>query len=166
MRYNQIRKIDIANGPGVRASIFVQGCSFCCKGCFNTETHDFKGGKEYTEETKETILKICENQHIAGLSILGGEPLHPKNIDEVTKLAKAFKERFPGKTLWLWSGYLYEDYIFDKPILKYVDVLIDGQFVEELKNLRLPYCGSENQRVIDVKKTKSTGKVVLYQQEV
>lgn len=166
MRYNQIRKIDIANGPGVRASIFVQGCSFRCKGCFNTETHDFNGGKEYTEETKETILKICENQHIAGLSILGGEPLHPKNIDEVTKLAKAFKERLPGKTLWLWSGYLYEDYIFDKPILKYVDVLIDGQFVEELKNLRLPYCGSENQRVIDVKKTKSTGKVVLYQQEV
>ena len=118
------------------------------------------------EETKEFILEMCANPNVAGLSILGGEPLNPKNIDEVTRLAKAFKERFPHKTIWLWSGYLYEDYIFDKAILKYIDVLVDGQFVEELKNLRIPYCGSENQRVIDVKKTKSTGKIVLYQQEV
>lgn len=162
MRYNSINKFDIVDGPGIRASIFVQGCPFRCKGCFNQETHDFKGGIEYTKETKETILNLCANPHIMGLSILGGEPLHPKNIDDVTKLAKAFKERFPEKTIWLWSGYLYEDYIYDKAILKYIDVLVDGQFVEELKNLRLPYCGSENQRVIDIKKTKEAGHVVLY----
>ena len=154
--------MDIANGPGVRATIFVQGCHFRCKGCFNQETHDFKGGHEYTEETKETILQLCANPHIAGLSILGGEPLHPKNIAEITELAKAFKERFPDKTIWVWSGFLYEDYIFDKTILEYIDVLIDGQFVEDLRNLRLPYCGSENQRVIDINKTREAGKVVLY----
>lgn len=166
MRYHAINKFDIADGPGIRVSVFVQGCHFRCKGCFNKETHDFKGGEKYTEETKEFILEMCANPNVAGLSILGGEPLNPKNIDDVTRLAKAFKERFPHKTIWLWSGYLYEDYIFDKAILKYIDVLVDGQFVEELKNLRIPYCGSENQRVIDVKKTKSTGKIVLYQQEV
>lgn len=164
MRYNSINKFDIGDGPGIRVSIFVQGCAFRCKGCFNSETHDFKGGQKYTEETKEFILKLCENPNIAGLSILGGEPLHPNNIDEVTKLAKAFKDRFPKKTIWLWSGYLYEDYIFDKAILKHIDILIDGQFVEVLKNLSLPYRGSENQRVIDVKKTKETGKIVLFKQ--
>lgn len=157
MHYSAINKFDIANGPGFRISLFVQGCTFHCKGCFNPETHNFSDGKEYTEETKEQILALCANPHIAGLSILGGEPLHPKNIEEVTQLAKAFKERFPNKTIWLWSGYVYESYIKDKEITQYVDVLVDGQFVEELKNLQLPYRGSGNQRVIDINKTKETG---------
>ena len=162
MRYSSIRKMDISNGPDIRASIFVQGCTFNCKGCFNPDTHDFNGGKEYTEETKEAVLQLCENKMVKGLSILGGEPLHPNNIEEVTKLAKAFKERFPDKNLWVWSGFLYETYVHDKEIARYIDVLVDGQFVLELKDLRLPYCGSSNQRVIDVKKTRETGSIVLY----
>ena len=101
MRYNKIRKMDISNGPGVRVSLFVQGCTFNCKGCFNQETHDFDGGKEFTYDTIEHILKLCENDNVEGLSILGGEPLHPKNIEGTTKLAKAFKEKMPNKTLWI-----------------------------------------------------------------
>ena len=97
MRYNKIRKMDISNGPGVRVSIFVQGCTFNCKNCFNPETHDFNGGKEFTDEVLEHILDLCDNENVEGLSILGGEPMHPKNIEDVTKLAKKFKERFPEK---------------------------------------------------------------------
>ena len=102
MRYNKIRKMDIADGPGVRVSIFMQGCSFNCKNCFNPETHNFNGGQEFNDKTIETILKLCENDYIEGLSILGGEPLHPLNIEGSTKLAKAFKQAYPQKNLWVW----------------------------------------------------------------
>ena len=98
-RYNKIRKMDISNGPGVRVSVFMQGCTFNCKNCFNPETHDFNGGKEFTDDTINEILNLCNNSYIAGLSILGGEPLHNKNIDASTKLAKAFKEKYPDKSL-------------------------------------------------------------------
>ena len=165
MRYNKIRKMDISNGPGVRVSIFMQGCAFKCKNCFNPETHDFNGGKEFTDAKIARVLELCEKEYIVGLSILGGEPLHPNNIEGTTKLAKAFKEKFPHKTLWIWSGYLYDKDLKDKEILKYIDVLVDGQYVEKLHNPTLKYCGSENQRVIDVPKSLKAKKIVLYEQE-
>ena len=161
MRYNKIRKMDIADGPGVRVSIFLQGCTFNCKNCFNPETHDFKGGQEFTDETIEEVLNLCDKEFITGLSILGGEPMHPLNIKGTIKLAKAFKERYPEKTIWSWSGFLIDN-IVDKEILNYLDVLVHGQYVDELHNPTLKWCGSENQRVIDVKKTLKKGEVVLY----
>lgn len=161
MRYNKVRKMDIANGPGVRVSIFMQGCSFNCKNCFNPETHDFAGGKPFTDKIISEILELCEQDYIEGLSILGGEPMHPKNIDGTLKLAKAFKEKFPNKTVWVWSGFLFED-LKEKEALKYIDVLVDGQFVEELKNPKLEWKGSSNQRVIDVQKSLKKNKIVLF----
>lgn len=159
-RYNKIRKMDISNGPGVRVSVFMQGCTFNCKNCFNPETHDFNGGKEFTDDTINEILNLCNNGYIAGLSILGGEPLHNKNIDASTKLAKAFKEKYPDKTIWIWTGFNFEDYVMDKEITKYADFIVDGQFEEDKKNPKLLYSGSSNQRVINVKKTMKKGKVV------
>ena len=162
MRYNKIRKMDISNGPGVRVSIFFQGCDFHCKGCFNTETWDFNGGKEFNDEVINHILDLCNNEVISGLSILGGEPLNPKNIEGTTLLAKIFKEHYPNKTIWLWSGYFFDDYVKDKEIVNYIDVLIDGQFKIELSSPLLKYKGSSNQRVIDVKKSLKKNKIVLY----
>ena len=161
MRYNKIRKMDISNGPGVRVSIFMQGCVFNCKNCFNPETHDFNGGKEFSDKTIEMILNLCNKDYIVGLSILGGEPMHPKNIEGTTKLAKAFKEKFPDKTIWVWTGFLFEN-VINKDIFKYIDVLVDGRFEEEHKDIRLKYCGSTNQRVIDVKQSIEQNKIVLY----
>ena len=162
MRYNKIRKMDISNGEGIRVSIFMQGCTFNCKNCFNPETHDFKGGKKFTDETIEKVLELCDNEHIAGLSILGGEPMHPDNIDGTTLLAKRFKEKFPNKNIWAWTGFKFEDYLKDKEVLKYIDVLIDGQYVDELRDPTLKWRGSSNQRVIDVQKSLKAGKVVEY----
>lgn len=160
MRYNKIRKMDISNGQGVRVSIFMQGCVFNCKNCFNPETHDFNGGKEFTDETIKKILELCSQDYIEGLSILGGEPMHPKNIEGTTKLAKAFKEKFPNKTIWAWSGYLFEEYLKDKEVMQYIDVLVDGRFVDELRNPMLHFRGSSNQRIIDVKKSLKKDQVV------
>ena len=165
MRYNKIRKMDIADGPGVRVSIFLQGCTFNCKNCFNPETHDFKGGQEFTDETIEEVLNLCDKEFITGLSILGGEPMHPLNIKGTIKLAKAFKERYPEKTIWSWSGFLIDN-IVDKEILNYLDVLVDGQYVDELHNPTLKWCGSENQRVIDVKKSLLKNEVILLEGEL
>lgn len=162
MRYNKIRKMDISNGPGVRISIFMQGCVFNCKNCFNPETHDFNGGKEFTDDTIERILELCDQEYIAGLSILGGEPMHPKNIEGTTKLAKAFKEKFPNKTIWSWSGFLFDRDLKDKEVMKYIDVLVDGQYKDELHDFRLEWRGSSNQRVIDVQKSLKNNEVVLY----
>ena len=161
MRYNKIRKMDISNGPGVRVSIFMQGCTFKCKNCFNPETHDFKGGHEFRDDTIEKILELCDKEYIAGLSIIGGEPMHPKNIEGTTKLAKAFKERFPDKTIWAWSGFLFDEDLINKEVLNYVDVLVDGQYKDELHDPTLKYRGSSNQRVIDVKKSLASGKVEI-----
>lgn len=162
MRYNKIRKMDISNGPGVRVSIFFQGCSFHCKGCFNEETWDFLGGEEFGEEQIETILDLAKDDYITGLSILGGEPMHPKNIKGTTELAKRFHEKYPKKTIWAWSGYLFEDYVKKLDIIQYLDVLVEGQFVESLRNPKLKWRGSSNQRVIDVKKTLKKGEIVLF----
>ena len=166
MRYHKIRKMDISNGPGVRVSIFMQGCTFNCKNCFNPETHDFNGGREFLDETIEKVLDLCSLEHIVGLSILGGEPMHPKNIDGTTKLAKAFRERYPDKTIWVWSGFLFDRDLKDKEVLKYIDVLVDGQYKDELHDFRLKYCGSSNQRVIDVKKSLLKDEVVLLEGEL
>lgn len=163
MRYNKIRKMDISNGPGVRVSIFVQGCIFNCKNCFNPETHNFDGGEEFTEETINRVLKLCENEYIEGLSILGGEPMHPKNLQGTTLLAKKFKEKFPNKTLWAWTGYLFESYVKDKEIVNYLDVLVDGQYVDDLRNPLLKWKGSSNQRVIDIPKTLKEKEIVLFE---
>lgn len=162
MRYSKIRKMDISNGPGVRVSIFMQGCTFNCKNCFNPETHNFDGGNEFTEETIERVLNLCSNENIVGLSILGGEPLHPKNIDGTTALAKCFKEKYPNKTIWVWTGFLFEN-LKDSEVMKYIDVLIDGQYVDELHSPLLKWKGSSNQRVIDVQKTLKENKIILYE---
>ena len=163
MRYNKIRKMDISNGPGVRVSIFFQGCSFHCKGCFNSETWDFLGGQEFGEEQIDEILKIAEDDYIEGLSILGGEPMHPKNIEATTLLAKRFKEKYPNKTIWVWSGFLFDEYIKDLEVSKYLDVVVDGQFQEELRNPNLKWKGSSNQRVIDVVESLKNKEIVLYE---
>ena len=162
MNYNKIRKMDISNGPGVRVSIFMQGCTFNCKNCFNPETHDFNKGNKLTDEVIDEIINISNFDYIKGLSILGGEPLHSKNIEATLLLAKKYKEAYKDKTIWVWTGFLYED-IKNKDIFNYIDVLVDGRFVEEKKDPTLKYKGSTNQRVIDVKKTIKNEKIVLYE---
>lgn len=162
MKYNKIRRLDISNGPGVRVSIFLQGCSFNCKNCFNPETHDFNKGEEFTYDTINKLLELSDKEYINGLSILGGEPLHEFNILGTIKLAKAFKEKFPNKTIWVWTGFLFEN-VINKDIFKYIDVLVDGRFEEEHKDIRLKYCGSTNQRVIDIQQSLKKNKVILYE---
>lgn len=164
MRYNKIRKMDISNGPGVRVSVFMQGCSFHCKNCFNAETWDFRGGEEFNDEVIDKVLELAKDDYIKGLSILGGEPLHPNNLKGTTKLAKAFREKYPNKTIWVWSGFLFDRDLKDKPILKYIDVLVDGRYEDEKHDFRLKWCGSSNQRVIDVQKSLKEDKIVLFEE--
>ena len=154
MRYNTIRQLDIANGPGCRVSLFVQGCSFNCPGCFNTVAKDFEGGKEFTDDSYQAIMELAKPDHISGLSI-------PKNREAVLKLARSFKTVYPKKTVWLWTGYLLED-VYEDLVGEGIDVVVDGRFVEELKDLRLKYRGSSNQRVIDLNETTRTGEITLY----
>ena len=154
MRYNTIRQLDIANGPGCRVSLFVQGCSFNCPGCFNSVAKDFSGGKEFSQQSLDTLFALAEPPHISGLSILGGEPLHPRNRTDVLDLVRKFKSKYPDKNVWIWTGFLWED-VCEDLIGSGVDVLVDGQFKEDLKDPRLKYRGSSNQRVIDVVKSTS-----------
>lgn len=159
MRYNKIRKMDISNGPGVRVSIFMQGCTFNCKNCFNKETHDFEGGKEFDDEAISRVLDLCAPDHIEGLSILGGEPMHPNNIEGTGKLVKAFKEKYPNKTVWAWSGFSFDN-LKDKDAVKNLDVLVDGRYEDELRNPTLKWRGSSNQRVIDVQKSLKSNNII------
>ena len=161
MRYHKIRKMDISNGPGVRVSIFMQGCEFHCNNCFNPETWDFKAGEEFNEDTINKVLKLSDKDYIVGLSILGGEPMHPKNIEGTTLLAKTFKEKYPDKNIWGWSGYLFDKDLKDKEVLKYIDVLVDGRFVESLADPTLKWKGSSNQRVIDVQKSLKNNEICI-----
>ena len=164
MKYAKIRKMDISNGEGVRVSLFVQGCSFHCKNCFNQETWDFNGGKEFTTAEIQKIIELANKDYIAGLSVLGGEPLHSNNVDEVLHIVATFKEKFPNKDIWLWTGFKFEDAIKDskrKFILRNIDVLIDGQFEEDKKDITLKWRGSSNQRVIDCKKSLAENKIIL-----
>ena len=158
MRFSEIKDNDIANGEGIVMSLWTQGCPHHCKGCFNLETWDFDGGKEFKEEDKEYILQNIDKNNIKrNLSILGGEPLCPQNIDGVISLCKAFKEKYPEKIIYVWTGYVLEE--FDdtqKKILDYIDVLIDGKFEIDNKDLSLKLRGSTNQRIIDINNIKSS----------
>lgn len=165
MRYNKIRKMDISNGEGVRVSLFVQGCEFHCKNCFNTEAWDFQGGKEFTTETLNTLLDLCDKEYIKGLSILGGEPMHPTNRETVVDIMRAFKFRFPNKDIWMWTGYTLEELLEQndedvKSMLIYLDYLIDGQFIDEKKNLKLKWAGSDNQRCINIQESMKQGHLI------
>jgi len=162
MRYNIVRKMDISNGPGVRVSVFMQGCEFHCKNCFNPETWDFNGGKEFNKGTIDEVLELCNKDHIKGLSILGGEPMHPKNIEATTELAKAFKEKYPNKNIWVWSGFKFDEDLKDKEVLNYIDVLVDGRYSDELSDPTLKWRGSSNQRVIDVQRSLKNNEIIEF----
>ena len=161
MRYSSIRKIDISNGPGVRVSLFTQGCVIHCKGCFNSEIWDYEGGKAWDHDAKKHLLELCNKPQVAGLSILGGEPLSEQNFDALIDLCETFKKRFPHKTIWLWSGYCFETLnAAQLAMLKDVDVLVDGPWIEELGDFSLKYRGSSNQRILDIQQSIEQGKAV------
>lgn len=148
MRYNQIRECDIANGSGIGVAVFIQGCpSPHCDGCFNPETWDFCGGKEWTEDVEKSVLELANKPYIKRISLLGGECLAKENVTEVTKFAKRCKELFPEKEIWLWSRYDFKEYISNLEITQYLDYIVDGKFIEELKDNTLLYRGSSNQKV-------------------
>ena len=164
MNYSRILRADIANGPGFRCTVWTTGCLRKCPGCFNPEAQDPYFGKLFDDEAKEKIFKELSDQHCSGLSLMGGEPLSvcSDNRKQVIQLCKEVKERFPDKDIWMWSGFLLEEIINDasmRPILDYIDVLVDGPFVQEKKDLSTPFRGSTNQRIIDVKKWRATGEI-------
>ena len=154
MHYCKIKTEDIANGPGVRVSLYVSGCPHKCKGCFNPETWSYDAGKPFTEKEIQKIMASLEPGYISGLSLLGGEPLAEQNRKEVALLVQKVKELFPNKTIWCWTGFLYEDLLSEKTkdknlsyLLDTLNVLVDGPFIESQKDLSLRYCGSKNQKV-------------------
>lgn len=147
MRYAQIDKCNVNNGEGVGISLFVQGCDFRCKNCFNQTTWDWNGGYEWNIQKEKELFDLCDKPYITRLSVLGGEPLNPKNIDAVIELAKHFKETFPNKKLWIWSGYNFESYISQTGIVQYADYIIDGLYEDDKKDFRLRFRGSSNQRI-------------------
>ena len=168
MKYATIKKYDVANGPGVRVSIFVSGCNHHCKGCFNEEAWDFNYGTEFTDETISIIIDAMRPDYISGLSILGGEPFEHVNQVGLLKLVKSVKEIYPYKDIWAYSGFLFDRDIVGKQskifpetseLLKYIDVLVDGKFIEDKKNPNLYFRGSSNQRIIDVKESLEFGEV-------
>ena len=160
MYYGKINKTDIANGPGVRVSLFVSGCRNHCKGCFNPETWDFKYGKLFNHEVADEILEALGEEHIAGLTILGGDPFEPENTVAVSNLCRLAKERYPNKSVWVYTGYYYEQFDLYN-IMNYIDVLVDGPFIEAKKDLTLKFRGSKNQRLIDVQASRLKGYTVL-----
>ena len=171
MNYAAIKKNDIANGPGVRVSLFVSGCRHHCQGCFNREAWDFSYGQLFTQGTIEELLSALAPSYVAGLSLLGGEPLEPENQAPLLSLARQFKARFPEKTLWCYTGFSFEADLLSlsvgdseilRELLSYMDVLVDGTFQEAKKDNTLRWKGSSNQQVIDVQKTLKTGEVVLH----
>ena len=171
MNYAVIKNCDIANGPGVRVSLFVSGCTHRCPGCFNEVAWDFSYGEPFTEETMDSILKMMGPPHIKGLTLLGGEPFEPQNQPDIVELLRRVKAQFPEKSIWAYSGYLFDKDILagrlgpweiTKEFLSYLDVLVDGPFVLSRKNLSLRFRGSDNQRLIDVPESLNTGEIVLW----
>lgn len=172
MNYAAIKPRDIANGPGVRVSLFVSGCTHRCKGCFNEVAWDFSYGQPFTDETIRQILKLLEPSFIKGITLLGGEPFEPQNQKPIVELLRRINAVYPQKSIWAFSGYLFDRDILSgrlgdpkvtKEYLSYLDVLVDGPFIEEKKNLSLRFRGSENQRLIDVQKSLESGQVVLWE---
>ena len=171
MNFATIKKYDVANGPGVRVSLFVSGCNHRCKGCFNAEAWDFDYGEKFTEQTEEEILTALDHSFIAGLSLLGGEPFDPKNQECVTLLLRKVRARFPQKSVWCYTGYTFEKDLveggaaytqYTSEMLSYIDILVDGKFIEELKDIKLRFRGSSNQRIIDVKRSLKEGCIKLW----
>ena len=150
MNYCEIKKYDIANGDGVRVSLFVSGCRNHCPGCFNPETWDFNYGDLYTEDVEKEITEALKPEYISGLTVLGGDPFEPENIEVVTELCKRVKELYPEKTIWVYTGYYFEDFK-DREIMKYIDVLVDGPFEMDKKDISLRFRGSSNQRILNIK---------------
>lgn len=172
MNYAEIKNCDIANGPGVRISLFVAGCTHHCPGCFNSEAWDFDYGQPFTQQTIDRILEMLKPDYIRGLTLLGGEPFEPENQGAVVELLRQIKEKYPHKSIWAFSGYLFDRDILSgrlgpweitREFLSYLDVLVDGPFVEAKKNLGLRFRGSENQRIIDVPASLAANQVVLWQ---
>ena len=171
MNYATIKNCDIANGPGVRVSLFVSGCTHHCKGCFNEVAWDFQYGEPFTQKTIEEILRLLKPDYIKGLTLLGGEPFEPENQPAILDLLRQVKQTYPDKSIWAFSGYLFDKEILSGKLgpwevtqeyISYLDVLVDGRFVNSLKNISLRFRGSSNQRVIDMNETRKTGKIVLY----
>ena len=169
MNYAAIKNCDIANGPGVRVSLFVSGCTHRCPGCFNEVAWDFAYGHPFTQETVESILDMLRPSYIRGLTLLGGEPFEPRNQGAVVDLLRQVKKQYPEKSIWAFTGFLFDRDILSGKLgdteeyLSYLDVLVDGPFVQEKKNLSLRIRGSENQRIIDVPASLAAGKTVLWQ---
>ena len=172
MNYATIKPRDIANGPGVRVCLFVSGCTHHCKGCFNQEAWDFDFGQPFTQETIDYILDQLSPSFVKGLTLLGGEPFEPQNQPAIVELLRQIKAKYPEKSIWAFSGYLFDrdilagrlgDPEITREYLSYLDVLVDGPFIEAKKNLTLRFRGSENQRLIDVPKSLSSGEIVLWE---
>lgn len=172
MNYAAIKPFDVANGPGVRVSLFVSGCTHRCEDCFNREAWDFSYGEEFTEREMQKILKALEPDYIKGFSLLGGEPFEPRNQAVLADVLQKIKEVYPEKNVWCYTGYTFEtdllsgrlcDYVVTEKMLKNIDILVDGKFIKELKNLKLRFKGSENQRIIDVKKSMEENKIILWE---
>lgn len=164
MNYHKIEKTSIANGEGIRVVLWVSGCSLHCKGCHNPETWNLNSGKPFDEEAKRELFEALDKPYIQGITFSGGHPLEPQNVEEIINLAKEIKEKFPTKDIWLYTGYTLEEIYYKEiaRILLYIDVLVDGEYIEEQRNLTLKWCGSCNQRVIDVQETLKGNKIILY----
>lgn len=173
MYYSVIKNCDIANGPGVRVVLFVSGCRHHCPGCFQPQTWDFSYGQPFTQDTVDELLRLLQPDYIAGLTLLGGEPMEPENQPVLLDLVRQVKAAYPEKNIWCFSGYLYDDLAAGKigdgaitrALLGLVDVLVDGEFILARKKLQLRFRGSENQRLIDLRKTEQAGQVVLWTDE-
>lgn len=171
MNYAEIKEHDIANGPGVRVSLFVSGCTHKCPGCFNEIAWDYNYGKEFTKETEDRILDALADPCYQGLTLLGGEPMDPRNQPGLLPLVRRFKERYPEKDLWCFTGYLYDRDVLGwmwkqvpetREILNYIDVLVDGPFIMKEKDVTLLFKGSRNQRTIDIPKSLREGKIITW----
>ena len=171
MNYATIKSFDVANGPGIRVSLFVSGCTHRCPGCFNEVAWDFDYGQPFNQDVIDLILSMLKPGHIKGLTILGGEPFEPQNQGPIVELLRQVKAKYPEKSIWAFSGYLFDhicsgrlgDWEVTKEYLSYLDVLVDGPFVEAKKNLNLRFRGSENQRLIDVPASLASGEIVLWE---
>lgn len=161
MRYHNITKDDMLNGDGLRAVLWLSGCEHACKGCHNPITWDVNGGIEFDNTARNELFDLLEKDYISGVTLSGGDPLHPANINEVSLLINEIRETFPEKTIWLYTGYDWDE-IKMFPFIKNIDVLVDGEFVQELKDEKLHWKGSSNQNVIDVKKSLEVGQIVLH----